>query len=146
MDAVGGWHDAGDLRKWMDVTMLNGIALLNLLRNFAEPRPGDPTHEQILEEVRFGNRYFLKMQDTDGKVWADTAGGVNGDNSDNHWTDNIVGTSDDRYISTTKRSRNHSISRDRQVKCVVAGAKVLAVGEDNTRPDREPQFDQASGV
>jgi hypothetical protein len=104
VDEVGGWHDAGDLRKWMEVTMLNGIALLNLLRNIPEPRPGDPTHEQILEEVRFGNRYFLKMQDADGKVWADTAGGVNGDNSDNHWTDNVIGTDDDRYINTRKRS------------------------------------------
>lgn len=104
VDVVGGWHDAGDLRKWMDVTMLNGIALLNLLRNIPTPGPADPTHEQILEEVRFGNRYFLKMQDTDGKIWADAAGGVNGDNSDNHWTDNLVGTSDDRYINTAKRS------------------------------------------
>jgi hypothetical protein len=104
VDVVGGWHDAGDLRKWMDVTMLNGIALLNLYRNIPHPLPGDPTHEQILEEVRFGNTYFLKMQDTDGKIWADTAGGVNGDNSDNHWTDNIVGTADDRYINPEKRS------------------------------------------
>jgi hypothetical protein len=104
VDEVGGWHDAGDLRKWMDVTMLNGVALLNLLRNFPEPRPGDPTHAQILEEVRYGNRYFLKMQDTDGKIWADTAGGVNGDNSDNHWTDNVIGNADDRYINTEKRS------------------------------------------
>ncbi|HEX9198840.1 MAG TPA: glycoside hydrolase family 9 protein, partial [Acidobacteriaceae bacterium] len=101
-DVVGGWHDAGDLRKWMDVTMLNGIALLNLLRNFAEPRPGDPTHEQILEEVRFGNRYFLKMQDTDGKVWADAAGGVNGDNSDNHWTATSLGQA---MIATSTRPR-----------------------------------------
>ena len=31
-------------------------------------------------------------------------GGVNGDNSDNHWTENIVGTADDRYINTAKRS------------------------------------------
>ncbi|HMD98771.1 MAG TPA: glycoside hydrolase family 9 protein [Terriglobia bacterium] len=104
VDEVGGWHDAGDLRKWMDVTMLNGIALLNLFRNLPSPRPGDPTHEQILEEVRHGNQYFLKMQDADGKVWADVAGGVNGDNSDNHWTDNTIGTGDDRYINTAKRS------------------------------------------
>ncbi len=102
VNVVGGWHDAGDLRKWMDVTMLNAIALLNLVRNIANPRPGDPTHEQVLDEVRHGNRYFLKMQDTDGKIWHDTAGGVNGDNSDNHWTDNIVGTPDDRYINTRK--------------------------------------------
>jgi len=99
-----GWHDAGDLRKWMDVTMLNGIALLNLARNIPEPGPEDVPIEHILEEVRFGNRYFLKMQDTDGKVWADTAGGVNGDNSDNHWTDNVIGTADDRYINVEKRS------------------------------------------
>lgn len=104
VDVVGGWHDAGDLRKWMDVTMLNGIALLNLARNFLEPGPEDVPIEHILEEVRFGNRYFLKMQDADGKVWADTAGGVNGDNSDNHWTDNITGTADDRYINVEKRS------------------------------------------
>ena len=104
VDTVGGWHDAGDLRKWMDVTMLNGIALLNLLKNNPQPRPGDPTHEQLLEEVRFGNRYFLKMQDADGKIWADVAGGVNGDNSDNHWTDNIIGTADDRYLNPHKRS------------------------------------------
>ncbi|MGH9352930.1 MAG: glycoside hydrolase family 9 protein, partial [Terriglobia bacterium] len=102
VNVVGGWHDAGDLRKWMDVTMLNAIALLNVVRNIPNPQPGDPTHEQVLDEVRHGNRYFLKMQDTDGKIWHDTAGGVNGDNSDNHWTDNIVGTADDRYINTHK--------------------------------------------
>ncbi len=104
VDTVGGWHDAGDLRKWMDVTMLNAVALLNLYKNNPLPRPGDPTPDQILEEVRFGNRYFLKMQDTDGKLWADVAGGVNGDNSDNHWTDNIIGTPDDRYLNPEKRS------------------------------------------
>jgi Glycosyl hydrolase family 9 len=104
VDVTGGWHDAGDLRKWMDVTMLNGIALLNLLRHIPEPGSEDVQHEQILDEVRFGNRYFLKMQDNDGKVWADTAGGVNGDNSDNHWTDNVIGTADDRYINVEKRS------------------------------------------
>jgi hypothetical protein len=44
------------------------------------------------------------MQDTDGKIWHDAAGGVNGDNSDNHWTDNVVGTWDDRYINPVKPS------------------------------------------
>ncbi|MEJ2010219.1 MAG: glycoside hydrolase family 9 protein [Acidobacteriota bacterium] len=102
VNEIGGWHDAGDLRKWMDPTMLNAIALLNLVRNIPSPQPGDVTHEYILDEVRYGNRYFLKMQDTDGRVWHDVAGGVNGDNSDNHWTDNLVGTSDDRYINVTK--------------------------------------------
>ncbi len=102
VNEVGGWHDAGDLRKWMDATMLNAIALLNLVRNISNPQPGDLSHERILDEVRHGNRYFLKMQDTDGKIWHDVAGGVNGDNSDNHWTDNTAGTADDRYIDVTK--------------------------------------------
>ena len=30
VDVTGGWHDAGDLRKWMDATMMNGLALLRL--------------------------------------------------------------------------------------------------------------------
>ncbi len=42
------------------------------------------------------------MQDRDGRVWADVAGGLNGDNSDNHWTDNQIGTADDRYINPAK--------------------------------------------
>jgi glycosyl hydrolase family 9/cellulase-like Ig domain-containing protein len=102
VDVVGGWHDAGDLRKWMDVTMLNGIALLQYIRHNPAPRPGDVSHEQVLEEVRHGNIYFLKMQDRDGKLWHDAGGGVNGDNSDNHWTDNVVGSADDRYINVSK--------------------------------------------
>ncbi len=105
VDTVGGWHDAGDLRKWMDPTVLNGISLLNVLRNLPAPRAEDPTHQQLLDEARHGNLYFLKMQDKDGRVWHDVAGGVNGDNSDNHWTDNIIGTADDRYINTKKLER-----------------------------------------
>jgi Glycosyl hydrolase family 9/Cellulase N-terminal ig-like domain len=99
----GGWHDAGDLRKWMGATMLNAIGLLWLSRNLGsgwDLAGSDlvPLHE----EVRWGNRYFLKMQDQDGLVFADVAGGVNGDNSDNHWTDNRVGTPDDRYLNVSK--------------------------------------------
>jgi hypothetical protein len=106
VDVTGGWHDAGDLRKWMSATQLNGIGLLHLARNLGErwDRAGSGL-APLLEEARWGNRYFLKMQDADGLVWADTAGGVNGDNSDNHWTDNQIGTADDRYINTAKNGR-----------------------------------------
>jgi hypothetical protein len=103
VDVTGGWHDAGDLRKWMSATMLNGFALLTLERSLGESwdRAGTGA-APLLDEFRWGNRYFLKMQDRDGRVWADTAGGVNGDNSDNHWTDNQIGTADDRYINPSK--------------------------------------------
>jgi hypothetical protein len=110
VDLTGGWHDAGDLRKWFDATILNAIALLRLARNLgAKWDLAGAGLSPILEEVKWGNRYFLKMQDTDGLVWADTAGGVNGDNSDNHWTDNVIGTGDDRYLNPRKSGRNQAM-------------------------------------
>jgi hypothetical protein len=103
VDSTGGWHDAGDLRKWMSATMMNAFGLLGIARHLG-PRwdLAGSGLAPIEEELRWGNSYFLKMQDTDGRVWADVGGGVNGDNSDNHWTDNIAGTSDDRYLNAAK--------------------------------------------
>ncbi len=110
VDLTGGWHDAGDLRKWMDATMMNAFGLLHLARNLGEGWDlAGSGLGPILEEVKWGNRYFLKMQDTDGLVWADVAGGRNGDNSDNHWTDNVRGTDDDRYLNTSKSGQVQSM-------------------------------------
>jgi hypothetical protein len=103
VDLTGGWHDAGDLRKWMDATMMNAFGLLHLARNLGEGWDlGGSGLAPIHEEVKWGNRYFLKMQDSDGLVWADVGGGVGGDNSDNHWTDNVRGNADDRYLNPNK--------------------------------------------
>jgi len=103
VDTTGGWHDAGDLRKWMDATMMNAFGLLAIARHLgASWDLAGSGLAPIEEELRWGNRYFLKMQDTDGRVWADVAGGVNGDNSDNHWTDNEIGTADDRFLNPKK--------------------------------------------
>lgn len=105
VDTVGGWHDAGDLRKWVDATLMDLLGLLAILRNAKTfPSTGALSKSALLAEARYGNTYFLKMQDSDGLVWADVAGGVNGDNSDNHWTDNVPGTTDDRWINVEKRS------------------------------------------
>ncbi len=103
IDVTGGWHDAGDLRKWMLTALHSGIALAHLGRNLGKEWNLDGSGlDPILDELRWGNRYWLKMQDSDGQIWNDAAGGVNGDNSDNHWTDNRVGTEDDRYINPSK--------------------------------------------
>jgi hypothetical protein len=101
-DTVGGWHDAGDLRKWTAHTMMLGIGL-NQLRRIVNPswRVFDPREGDILNELKWGNQYFLKAQSESGLVWHDVAGGVDGDNSDNHWTANVIGDTDDRYINTT---------------------------------------------
>ena len=127
VDVSGGWHDAGDLRKWMSATLLNGIGLLRLARNLGEKWDAAGSGiAALLEEVRWGNRYFHKMQDKDGLVWADTAGGVNGDNSDNHWTDNQPGTADDRYINPSKSGRNQALFVTLQAMCAQAYKSVDA--------------------
>ncbi len=101
VDTVGGWHDAGDLRKWVEHTLMLGLALAELKRlvdppwNTFDLREGD-----VLAELRWGNQFFLKMQAADGQIWQDVGAGVDGDNSDNHWTDNVIGTTDDRHINT----------------------------------------------
>ncbi|MGH9664001.1 MAG: glycoside hydrolase family 9 protein, partial [Bryobacteraceae bacterium] len=103
VDLTGGWHDAGDLRKWMTATMMNAFGMLWLLRNLGEDWDlAGSGSAPVREEVRWGNVYFLKMQDKDGLVFADVAGGIHGDNSDNHWTDNRAGTKDDRYLNVSK--------------------------------------------
>ncbi len=33
VDTTGGWHDAGDLRKWMDATIMNAFGLLAIDRH-----------------------------------------------------------------------------------------------------------------
>jgi hypothetical protein len=111
VDVTGGWHDAGDTRKTMGTTMLNGLGLLHLARNLGEAwDPAGSGLTVLREEVRWGNRYFLKMQDADGRVWDDTARGVKENvNSDNHWTDNQVGTSDDRHVNTAKIGRTQAM-------------------------------------
>src|SRR5206468_2176103 len=35
VDTVGGWHDAGDLRKWVDATLMDLFGLLAMLRNLS---------------------------------------------------------------------------------------------------------------
>jgi hypothetical protein len=103
IDVTGGWHDAGDLRKWMLTALHSGVGLAHLARNLGKEWNLDGSGlNPILEELRWGNRYWLKMQDSDGLIWDDAAGGVNGDNSDNHWTDNQAGNGDDRYLNPSK--------------------------------------------
>ena len=103
IDMTGGWHDAGDLRKWMTSALLSGTALSHLVRNLGDTWDlAGSGLGPVLDEIKWGNRYWRKMQDSDGRVFNDVAGGVGGDNSDNHWTDNQAGTADDRYINPSK--------------------------------------------
>jgi hypothetical protein len=88
---TGGWHDACDLRKWCGPTLLGMIGLGRV----AEILNPAWDYGQIIEELRWGNRYFLAMQEPDGYIMA-YCGGDDG----NKRTNNTIGDDDDRLIHT----------------------------------------------
>jgi hypothetical protein len=90
-DVTGGWHDACDLRKWVDATIFGMIGLARV----AELRRPEWGRASIPAELRWGNRYFLAMQEPAGYVM-NYCGGDDG----NRWTSNTVGDQDERPIHT----------------------------------------------
>lgn len=95
-DVTGGWHDASDLRKWVEAT-LYGMVGLSAVYELQGDVAGAGA---ILEELQWGNRYFLHMQEPEGYVMGHCGGDVFRHADSNHWTDNIPGTDDDRVIET----------------------------------------------
>jgi hypothetical protein len=89
--AVGGWHDACDVRKWVSATIYGMLGLIDAADLF----PDGPVHRAIVDELRWGNAYFLSMQEPAGYVM-NYCGGDDG----NVFTDNLPGTDDDRVIHT----------------------------------------------
>lgn len=89
-DVSGGWHDACDVRKWVSATIYGLVGLYRVLDVWD---PEQASRDRILEEMRWGNGYFLKMQEPDGSLMS-YCGGDDG----NHFTDNVRGTGDDRRI------------------------------------------------
>ena len=109
--ATGGWHDAGDFRKWLAFTLPHIEALLTIQEHCGEDLlRGGHGPNAVLEELRWGNRFFHRMIASSGQVYEDVAGGdapsgsglsydrdwwfenhpgCFGDASDNRWTDNI---------------------------------------------------------
>lgn len=60
-DLMGGWHDAGDVMKWIGAT-ITGIYAMNDLKELG---PAWDYHNVILDELKWGNQYFLKMRDVE---------------------------------------------------------------------------------
>lgn len=123
LPAAGGWHDAGDFRKWMAFTLYHVEALLTLYENLGQDlEQGGIPARSLLDEVKWGNSYFHCMIAPSGQVYEDVAGGTSpasssltyekdwwfenhpgcyGDASDNRWTDNLLHSGDERKIRTT---------------------------------------------
>jgi len=96
-DVEGGWHDACDLRKWVSATIF-GMLGLSRLKDVLNP---DWDEGQIIDELRWGNRYFLKMQEPIGYVMNHCGGDLFTHADNNRWTDNDLNSADDRMIDTS---------------------------------------------
>jgi len=101
VDAAGGWHDAGDFRKWATSTAMIPIALLvgHRLWTGREEQLGiEPG--AMLREARHGVDYFLNIQQPDGRLLHNIGGGRETfhDNLDCRFTDNVPRSGDERRI------------------------------------------------
>ncbi len=88
VDVTGGWHDASDLRKWVGATIYGMIGLVQLY----DLAPRGVDRKAVVEELLWGNRYFINMQDSAGFVMSHVGGDVLEHGDSNRWTDNIPGT------------------------------------------------------
>lgn len=87
-NVTGGWHDASDLRKWIDATIYGMIGLSKVYELIDGP---DINKDKILEELMWGNEYFLRMQEPDGYIMNFIGGDVKRHADSNRWTDNVKG-------------------------------------------------------
>lgn len=148
IDAVGGWYDAGDVRKWMVHSNLPALALMDAHRHlpwyYAEWESCKDGWTPWLHEARWGIEFVLKMQDPEtGMFYEDVGGGREGrkqpgmlwfyenhsgcyaDNADNRFTDNLPGSGDERPV----RIQFNPIVQFTSV-CILARAAGVFAGPD----------------
>ena len=104
-DVSGGWHDAADLRKWG--MTINGLwALSEVYLSLSSDKTPDFSGKKELlarvkDEYNWGNKYYSEMQEPEGYLMTQVGGDVYKHGDNNRFTDNIPGTSDDRWIVTS---------------------------------------------
>jgi hypothetical protein len=102
-DVSGGWHDASDLRKWVGATI---YAMLGIAKTYELcPQLGK---YKLLEELRWGNRYFLNMQEPAGYIMSFIGGDVQKHSDSNRWTDNVTGDEEEGEPYFTKPNAGKS--------------------------------------
>ncbi|MBK8881551.1 MAG: glycoside hydrolase family 9 protein [Bacteroidales bacterium] len=87
LDVTGGWHDASDLRKWLDATV---YGMIGLSKTFELQNQPENNRVKILEELMWGNQYFLKMQEPQGYIMNYVGGDVQKHSDSNRWTNNDI--------------------------------------------------------
>ena len=63
IDTTGGWHDAGDYGKY---GVVENKVIADLLFSYLY---GDNKDEKLIDEIKFGLDYVLKLQKSDGSVY-----------------------------------------------------------------------------
>ena len=98
VDLVGGWHDAGDLRKWTSTMADVTLALTELVEEWPEKLDVLGLDADLVwRQIERGASYLLKMIDPDtGLVWHSVASDISFGNECCVWTDNVIGNEDDR--------------------------------------------------
>ena len=98
VDLVGGWHDAGDLRKWTSTMSYVTLALTDFIEEASADLGTlgvDP--DLVWGQIRRGAEYLLKMIDPQsGLVWHSIASDTDQPNGSGCWTDNIPNSGDER--------------------------------------------------
>jgi hypothetical protein len=87
-DVSGGWHDASDLRKWVGATI---YGMVGLSKTYELDSKSENNRNKILEELLWGNQYFLKMQEPQGYIMNYVGGDVKKHSDSNRWTNNEIG-------------------------------------------------------
>jgi hypothetical protein len=90
VDLTGGWHDAGIVDQYTPNTawITYGLCRLAEVGTITWDRNGDGK-DDILDEAEWGAQWLLKLLMPDGDL-------MNGSPGDAWWTDNKIGTADDR--------------------------------------------------
>jgi len=101
VNAAGGWHDAGDFRKWASSTSMIALSLLigHRLWQGREERLG-LAPGILLAEAMQGYEFFLNIQQEDGSLLHNIGGGRRcyHDNEECRYTDNVPQSGDERRI------------------------------------------------
>ena len=118
-DVTGGWYDASDLRKPMKG---NALLLLALTEIAKADLPGFDKQD-LLEEMKWGNKFLFSMQEPEGYVMSYIGSTKNG-MMDNRWTDNVIGNADDRTILTDPANISD------QLTFVLANARIAQLYSD----------------
>jgi len=122
---VGGWHDAGDLRKW-GTTIGGYFGLSEIAVSYTgmkEFKGKSQIEQQVADELLWGRKYYMSLQEPAGYIMNNIGGAY----EDDRFTDNIVGNEDDRVLVTSPARLPH------QAMFVIAQCNLVLSGVSNDR-------------